>query len=266
MLRSRWRSRPPLTSLAALVSLAALAPLLGLLAGCAGVEGPESEGRARDVKAPLALWPEYSPAPPRREENPAARKPVPGLPRVPGGSMAAADPLTVLDADISAGGGTPPAPKAVRRPVLHDLTADGKPDLIMAVDLDPRNSELRVYSVQKQVVTRVLVLRGVLAGVELAAGHLVIREPTKDPRYVSVTDYTWDNGELGLWDLTLDDARTPQTPSQHPTPTPASAPTPASVSSPASVPAPASASWPVSAITSASVPSPASASSPGAGS
>lgn len=220
MLRLPWRAR------AAVTPLVVLAPALALLAGCASLEGLESEGKARDVKAPLALWPEYSPAPPRKAENPSARKPVPGIARIPGGSMAVADPLAVLDADIASGGGTPPAPNAVRRPVLHDLTDDGKPDLIMVVDLDPRTSELRVYSVQKQVVTRVLALRGVLAGVELAAGHLVVREPTKDPRYVSVTDYSWDNGALELWDLTLDDARTPQTPSPAPSPGPSLTPGP----------------------------------------
>ncbi|WP_328688268.1 hypothetical protein OHT20_22645 [Streptomyces caniferus] len=198
--------RSLLSSLAALTSLALLAT------GCADVEGLQSEGRARDVDAPLVLWPHYSPAPPRRDENPAALVPVPHVPRIPSGSMADAKPLAVLDADITAQGETPPAPKAVRRPELHDLTGDGKPDLLMAVNLDPRNSELRVYSVRDSVVTRVLVLRGVLAGVELAAGHLAIREPTKDPRYVSVIDYLWDGDSMGLWNLTLDDARTSQTP------------------------------------------------------
>ncbi|RXS69930.1 hypothetical protein EST92_25065 [Streptomyces sp. TM32] len=201
------RSGTVRTSLAAL----ALAALV-LLTGCTNLEGLQDEGRARDVDAPLVLWPGSSPAPPSRNENPAVLVPVPGVPRIPGGSMADANPLAVLDADVAAQGGTPPAPRAVRRPVLHDLTDDGKPDLLMAVDLGPRTSELRVYSVQNTVVTRVLVLRGVLAGVELAAGHLAIREPTKDPRYVSVTDYVWDGRAMDLWNLTLDDARTPQTP------------------------------------------------------
>ncbi|MBM4795316.1 hypothetical protein HXP44_25460 [Streptomyces sioyaensis] len=201
------RSGTVRTSLAAL----ALAALV-LLTGCTNLEGLQDEGRARDVDAPLVLWPGSSPAPPSRNENPAVLVPVPGVPRIPGGSMADANPLAVLDADVTAQGGTPPAPRAVRRPVLHDLTDDGKPDLLMAVDLGPRSSELRVYSVQNTVVTRVLVLRGVLAGVELAAGHLAIREPTKDPRYVSVTDYVWDGRAMDLWNLTLDDARTPQTP------------------------------------------------------
>ncbi|MEU9500293.1 hypothetical protein [Streptomyces sp. NPDC048196] len=184
---------------------------LPLLAGCAGLEGLESDGPARDVKAPLALWPDYTPAPLGREDNPAALRPVAGVPHVPSGSMADADPLAVLDADISAEGQHPPAPHAVRRPALHDLTDDGKPDLITVIDLDPRTSELRVYSVRKTVVTRVLVLRGVLAGVELAAGHLAVREPTKDPRFVSVTDLVWDGRAMALWDLTLDEVRRHQT-------------------------------------------------------
>ncbi|BDH09475.1 hypothetical protein [Streptomyces hygroscopicus] len=209
--RSRRSRRFPTSSLLVLPVLATLTSL-ALLAGCAGVEGLQSEGRARDVDAPRVLWPEYSPAPPGRDENPVALVPVPNVPRIPSGTMADANPLAVLDADIAAQGRTPPAPKAVRRPELHDITRDGKANLIMAVDLDPRTSELRVYSVRRTVVTRVLVLRGVLAGVELAAGHLVIREPTKDPRYVSVTDYVWDGHSMSLWNLTLDDARTPQTP------------------------------------------------------
>ncbi|MEJ8648709.1 hypothetical protein WKI65_11585 [Streptomyces sp. MS1.AVA.3] len=206
--RSPRSPRPPLLVLPVFAALTSLA----LLAGCAGVEGLQSEGRARDVDAPLVLWPEYSPAPPGRDENPVALVPVPNVPRIPSGTMADANPFAVLDADIAAQGRTPPAPKAVRRPELHDITGDGKANLIMAVDLDPRTSELRVYSVRHTVVTRVLVLRGVLAGVDLAAGHLVIREPTKDPRYVSVTDYVWDGHSMSLWNLTLDDARTPQTP------------------------------------------------------
>ncbi|MYT31043.1 MULTISPECIES: hypothetical protein [unclassified Streptomyces] len=200
----------------------AVAPLV-LLAGCASPEGLQDEGPARRVNAPLALWPTYSPAPLRENENPAALKPLPALPRVPSGSMAAADPLAVLDADFASSGGTPPRPSSVRSPELRDLTDDGKPDLIAVVDLDRRTSELRVYTVRKGVVTRILALRAVLAGVEVAAGHLAVREPTKDPRYVSVTDYVWDGRTMGLWDLTLDVARKAQrsTPAATPGPAPA---------------------------------------------
>ncbi|MGW1374783.1 hypothetical protein ACWD6P_11010 [Streptomyces sp. NPDC002446] len=184
-----------------------LLPLLLLLGGCAGLEGLENDGRARDVKAPLALWPEYSPAPLGRDDRPSVLEPVRGVPRVPGGSMADADPLAVVAADFTAEGRRPPAPADVRSPQLYDVTHDGRPDLITAIDHGPRNSELRVYTVRRGVVTRVLALRAVLAGVELAAGHLSIREPTMDPRYVAVTDYVWDGDSMDLWDLTLDEPR-----------------------------------------------------------
>ncbi|MFD7661835.1 hypothetical protein [Streptomyces sp. NPDC059788] len=195
--------------------LSVVAPLtvpLTLAAGCAGVAGLYDDGRARDVKAPLALWADRTPAPRVRDEDPGDQRAVPGLARVPSGSMKDADPMAVVRADFAAGGDRPPAARAVRSPVFHDLTDDGRPDLISAVDLDARTSALRVYSVRDRVVTRVLGLRAVLAGVELAAGHLAVREPTKDPRYVSVTDYVWDGSRMGLWDLTLDDYRTPQNP------------------------------------------------------
>ncbi|GCD45101.1 lipoprotein [Streptomyces paromomycinus] len=185
---------------------------LALAAGCAPVAGLHDDGRARDVKAPLALWADRTPAPRVRDEDPGDQRAVPGIARVPSGSMKDTDPAAVVRADIASDGDRPPAPGAVRSPVLHDLTDDGKPDLISAVDLDARTSLLRVYSVRDQVVTRVLAMRAVLAGVELAAGHLAVREPTKDPRYVSVTDYVWDGRRMGLWDLTLDEYRTPQNP------------------------------------------------------
>ncbi|MFH9422961.1 hypothetical protein [Streptomyces sp. NPDC017529] len=199
--------------------LLTVAPL-ALLAGCAGVAGLHDDGRARDVQAPLALWADRTPAPRVRDEDPGDQRAVPGVPEVPSGDMKDTDPAAVVSADIVAGDGRPPDPRSVRSPVFHDLTDDGKPDLISAVDLDKRTSELRVYSVRRNVVTRVLGLRAVLAGVELAAGHLSVREPTKDPRYVSVTDYVWDGSRMGLWDLTLDDYRTPQ----NPLPTAASSP------------------------------------------
>lgn len=234
---------------ATLALLAALVPL-ALAAGCASPEGLQNDGQARDVKAPSPLWPDHTPAPLGQDDNPVTRQPVPQVPRIPSGDMTAADPYAVLEADFTADGRTPPDPDSVRRPVLHDLTDDGKPDLITVVDLDRRTSELRVYSVRRQVVTRVLSLRGVLAGVELAAGHLAIREPTKDPRYVSVTDYVWDDGAMALWDITLDEARkptatpsSPHSPSAPPSPSPPTptTPTPARATPPPAAPLPANA-------------------------
>lgn len=206
-----------------------VAPLpLALTAGCANFTGLHDDGRARNVKAPYALWADRSPSPRVREADPGDQRAVPGIARVPSGDMKDTDPAAVVRADHLADGGRPPAANAVRSPAYHDLTDDGRPDLISAVDLDGRTSELRVYSVRNEVVTRVLALRAVLAGVELAAGHLSVREPTKDPRYVSVTDYVWDGSRMGLWDLTLDDYRTPQNPLPTMAPSSSTPPSPTS--------------------------------------
>ncbi|WP_236572751.1 hypothetical protein [Streptomyces sp. GS7] len=242
----RHRRRPAGPTPTTRTTVAALALALVPLAGCASPEGLKNDGPARSVHAPQELWPRYTPAPLRESDNPAALKPLPGVPHVPGGDMTHVDPLAVLDADYTSDGDRAPAPRSVRRPELHDLTDDGKPDLIAVVDVDRRTSDLRVYTVRNAVVTRILALRGVLAGVELAAGHLAVREPTKDPRYVSVTDYVWDGHSMGLWDLTLDLAHKPKpspgapspgVPSPAPTSTP---PSPTSISrrAPWAVPGP----------------------------
>ncbi|QES52467.1 hypothetical protein DEJ50_16980 [Streptomyces venezuelae] len=198
---------------------------------CADVEGLQSEGDLGEAHAPLTLWGTIHPSPAAPGENPGTAAPVPGLPPVPGGSMRGVDALDVVRADITSatrrdkGTGRLVDPRAaqrlalctqavdggpdcpVRPPVLHDLTGDGKEDLITAVDLDGRLSELRVYSVQNGRVTRILARRAVLAGVEVAADHLAVREPTSTPTLVSISDYEWDpdSGVMALAGLTLDE-------------------------------------------------------------
>ncbi|MER5929859.1 hypothetical protein [Streptomyces sp. NPDC002054] len=198
---------------------------------CADVEGLQSEGDLGEAHAPLTLWSSLRPSPPASGENPGTAAPVPGLPPVPGGSMRGVDALSVVRADITSatrkdnGTGRLVDPRAVQRlarctqavdggpdcpvrpPVLHDLTGDGKEDLITAVDLDGRLSELRVYSVQNGRITRVLARRGILAGVEVAADHLAVREPTSTPTLVSISDYEWnpEAGVMALAGLTLDE-------------------------------------------------------------
>ncbi len=96
----------------------------------------------------------------------------------------------------------------VRPAVLHDLTGNGREELITALDVDGRVSELRVYTVQDDGnIARILSRRAVLEGVEVAAEHLAVREPTTNPDYVAVSDYVWDPkaGIMNLSQLTLDD-------------------------------------------------------------
>ncbi|MGW6688609.1 hypothetical protein [Streptomyces sp. NPDC054961] len=211
-------------------ALAALAALAAA-AGCADVEGLASEGDLGTVHAPQSLWTDIRPAPPGPGQKPGTATVVPGLPKVPGRSMRGVNALEVLRADLTSAaagdGGTGQLvdPRAARRlalctqavdggpdcpvrpGVLHDLTGDGREELITALDLDGRLSELRVYTVRDDgSIARILSRRAVLEGVEVAAEHLAVREPTSNPAYISISDYVWDEkaGIMNLAQLTLD--------------------------------------------------------------
>ncbi|MER5809690.1 hypothetical protein ABT143_16085 [Streptomyces sp. NPDC002033] len=209
-----------------------LAAVLAAAAGCADTEGLRDGGDLGTVHAPRSLWKDIHPAPPGPGQQAGAPAVVPGLPEVPARTMRGVDALAVVRADITAAtaedGGTgrlvdpraaqrlalcsrardggPDCP--VRPGVLHDLTGDGREELITALDVDGRISELRVYGVRDDGrVARILARRGVLEGVEVAAEHLAIREPTTNPQYISVSDYVWDpkTGSMSLSQLTLDE-------------------------------------------------------------
>ncbi|MFF5701798.1 hypothetical protein ACFY7H_04765 [Streptomyces sp. NPDC012794] len=212
--------------------LAALAALLAATAGCADAEGLRSAGDLGTAHAPQSLWKAYRPDPPGPGQQPGAAAVVPGLPEPKGPGMRGVDALAVVRADITsaaaadAGTGRLVDPRAVQRlalctqavdggpycpvrpGVLHDLTGDGKEELITALDVDGRVSELRVYTVRGDGrITRILSRRAVLEGVEVAAEHLAVREPTSNPAYISVSDYVWDPQarSMSLSQLTLDD-------------------------------------------------------------
>ncbi|MEW2139133.1 hypothetical protein AB0892_21500 [Streptomyces sp. NPDC005409] len=212
--------------------LPALAAAMAATAGCADVEGLKSEGDLGTVHAPRTLWGDIRPAPPVPDQKPGTAAVIPGLPEVPGLSMRTVNALDVVRADVAAataadgGNGLLVDPRAPRRlalctqavdggpncpvrpGVLHDLTGNGREELITALDLDGRLSELRVYTVQDDGrIARILSRRAVLEGVEVAAEHLAVREPTSNPAYVAVYDYVWDPkaGIMNLSQLTLDE-------------------------------------------------------------
>ncbi|MFJ8307893.1 MULTISPECIES: hypothetical protein [unclassified Streptomyces] len=201
--------------------------LVAVLTGCADVEGLHRDGVAASVSPPEPLWPQTLPSPPGPEQQRGRPFAVPGVPKVPSGDMRDADPLAVVKADLAAaeredrGNGwlvdrraadrvarcVRAADCPMREPVLRDLTGDGRAELITAVDIDGRASELRVYHVVDSVVTRVLSRRAILEGVELAAGHLAIREPTSNDKFVYVSHYAWDGRMMALSELKLDTCR-----------------------------------------------------------
>ncbi len=208
-----------------------LGGVLLLTAGCTDAEGLHDEESAAPATAPLALWESTHPSPPPPGQSAGEPTVVPAVAKIPSGDMGEATPLDVVKADFaedlrkdhdSARLVNPIVAKKIadcsgaacplRDPVLHDLTGDGLAELIVAVDIDGRFSELRVYTVEDQQVTRVLSRRAVLEGVEVAAGHLAVREPTTNPTYVSVSDYVWDEKRRGMYleELSLDTCRAPE--------------------------------------------------------
>lgn len=209
-----------------------LAAALAAIAGCADVEGLHDDGDLGTVHAPRSLWKDIHPEPPGPGQKPGTATVVPGLPEVPDLSMRSVNALRVVRADITAataaddGTGRLVDPRAMQRlalctqavdggpdcpvrpPVLSDVTGNGRDELITALDIDGRVSELRVYTVQDDgKIARILSRRGVLEGVEVAADHLAVREPTSNPKKTSVSDYVWDPdaGIMNLSELTLDE-------------------------------------------------------------
>ncbi|MGW1865155.1 hypothetical protein ACWCPS_06300 [Streptomyces mauvecolor] len=201
--------------------------LVAVLTGCADMEGLHRDGAAASVAPPEPLWPQARPSPPGPEQQRGRPFTVPGIAKVASGDMRDADPLAVVKADLTAteredqgtgrlvdrraaervAGCVRAAGCGVREPVLRDLTDDGRAELITAVDIDGRASEMRVYHVVDGSVTRVFSRRAVLEGVELAAGHLAIREPTSNDRFVYVSHYGWDGRMMALIELKLDTCR-----------------------------------------------------------
>ncbi|MCX4628665.1 hypothetical protein [Streptomyces sp. NBC_01443] len=209
-----------------------LAAVLAATAGCADVDGLRSDGDLGTVHAPETLWENIHPDPPGPGQEPGKAAVVPGLPKVANLSMRGVNAVDVVRADITAataedgGTGRLVDPRAVQRialctqavdggpycpvrpAVLRDVTGNGREELITALDVDGRVSELRVYTVRDDgSIARILSRRGVLEGVEVAAEHLAVREPTSNPDKVSVSDYVWDPkaGIMNLSQLTLDE-------------------------------------------------------------
>ncbi|MEV0410380.1 hypothetical protein AB0I68_06075 [Streptomyces sp. NPDC050448] len=209
-----------------------LAAVLAAAAGCADVEGPRNDGDLGTAHAPQTLWENIHPDPPGPGQQAGKAAVVPGLPKVANAGMRGVNAVEVVRADITSataqdrGTGLLVDPRAVQRlarctqavdggphcpvrpAVLHDVTGDGRDELITALDIDGRVSELRVYTVRDDgSIARILARRGVLEGVEVAAEHLAVREPTSNPEKVSVSDYAWDPkaGIMNLSQLTLDE-------------------------------------------------------------
>lgn len=139
---------------------------------------------------------------------------MPGLPLVPSGDLRQADVTAVVRADITDaarqddGTGRLVDPDAeerlddcpercpLRTPVYYDLTGDGTLDLITALDIDDRHSELRVYTLREHTIVRILSLRAALANVSVIPGGIQVTEPVTAKGIRHTTAFQWDGHRL----------------------------------------------------------------------
>ncbi|MFD8542474.1 hypothetical protein [Streptomyces sp. NPDC059649] len=197
------------------VALASVAAgTAALLGGCAQAGAPKSAGHAAPVTGPAELWPGSKPAP---AASPAtggeeAPQPLTALPRVPSGDIrkvsAGSVLLAQIDADkrrdqpvfekgeerkIRACAGKPGSRSCpVRAPEYHDLTGDGKDELIVGVQSGSNLLIIYAYTLKNGVVTSILGSTSSPQSVEVADHKLVIHEPGDAPGYESRTVYVWD--------------------------------------------------------------------------
>ncbi|WP_079124271.1 hypothetical protein [Streptomyces sp. NBRC 110611] len=206
------RSRRAAVRAVALVT--AVAGTAALLGGCAEAGAPQGAGHASAVTGPEQLWPDHKPAPPSSpppggEESP---QPLTALPRVPSGDIRKVSARSVLlaqiDADkrrdievfeqdeertIRACAGRPgPRSCPVRAPEYHDLTGDGKDELIVGIDSADHLLITYAYTLKNGVVNSILDATSYPQSVEVADRKLVFHEPGDAPGYESRTVYAWD--------------------------------------------------------------------------
>ncbi|MFD7662157.1 hypothetical protein [Streptomyces sp. NPDC059788] len=219
--------------------LPAAAPAAGLallLCGC-GASGQALVARpAATASAPVRLWPDRpKPEHPAGRPEPAAPDRVPGIPRAPGGDIRALSPLAVVQAEVAAhpgvvtggdgmyaatarriaactGIGAPGCP--LREPCFHDLTGNGRDDLVIGFEDTPGDGGsgggttggsgddgslgLRVYTLDHGVLVRILSTHVRPLSVEVAGRELIVREPAELPGYENRSVYAWDAALRGM--------------------------------------------------------------------
>ncbi|MFF7278713.1 hypothetical protein [Streptomyces griseorubiginosus] len=205
-------SRAPRTPRA--VAAVAVALLLAAVAGCGDAGGLVGAGSTPTAISPDRLWPQLTPASsPAFEVGEVESEVVAGVP-VPGDDIRRVDPVAVVRAEIkedssdyenagyvetlrrmadcgkqgAAGQRCP-----VLEPYYRDLTGDGHADLTLGFRQLPGNvTAVRVYTVEKHRLVRVMHWEDAVSGVELAGRSVIIRSPSEVAGYEYRLQWTWD--------------------------------------------------------------------------
>ncbi|MDT9701811.1 hypothetical protein [Streptomyces sp. P17] len=192
---------------------AAVALLLATAAGCGDAGGLQGAGATPTAVSPARLWPELTPASsPAFDIGEVTTEVVKGV-DVPGDDIRKVDPVAVVRAEIAANpddyeGAEAPYRETARRmadcdtdgarcpvltPYYRDLSGDGREDLTLGFRLLPGElTGLRVYTVQKHRLVRVMSYDDAVSAVELAGRSLIVRAPSEVAGYEYRLQWTWD--------------------------------------------------------------------------
>ncbi len=219
--RDPWSAVPPspcrrpvrLTAPCALLLAAAATAVTA--AGCGDTGEPRGAGPASAAVSPSRLWPELTPASrPAYDIGEVDHEVVEGV-SLPGGDVRAADPVAVVRAEIAASPGDytrdgAPYRETARRigdcrvageggrcPVLRpyhrDLTGDGRAEMVLGFRLLPQGmTAVRVYTVERDRLVRIMSYEDAVSGVEVAGRSLVVRSPSEVAGYEYRLRWSWD--------------------------------------------------------------------------
>ncbi|MBF8172819.1 hypothetical protein IW294_18915 [Streptomyces olivaceus] len=87
----------------------------------------------------------------------------------------------------------------VLRPYYRDLTGDGRPEMALGFRLLPgRLTAVRVYTVEKDRLVRVMSYDDAVSAVELAGRAVVVRSPSEVAGYEYRLQWTWDADQRAM--------------------------------------------------------------------
>lgn len=200
--------------LRAAATVALLSAALAALAGCGDTGGLHGAGATSTAISPERLWPSLppvsSPAFVIGEVNTEVVKGV----AVPGDDIRGADPVAIVRKEIAAspgdyGSGAPYHETSRRmadcgegagkggcpvlQPYYRDLTGDGREELTLGFrQLPEKLTAVRVYTVDKHRLVKVMAWEDAVSGVELAGRSVIIRSPSEVAGYEYRLQWTWD--------------------------------------------------------------------------
>ncbi|MFJ5039094.1 hypothetical protein [Streptomyces parvulus] len=216
------RGRPARVPAVAALLLAAAAS--GALAACGDAGGLRNAGATPAARSPARLWPDLTPASsPAYDIGEVDNEVVKGV-KVPHGDIREVDPVAAVREEIDAhpadyagakapyhetsvrmadcgddGTGAGRAGCPVLRPYYRDLTGDGRPEMALGFRLLPEKlTAVRVYTVERGRLVRVMSYDDAVSEVELAGRTVIVRSPSEVAGYEYRLQWTWDADQRAM--------------------------------------------------------------------